>query len=119
LGRIRHLPDIHSGDGFLRSQAEIQSINAPVQSFASDLTIMAVIEIMSTFSEGTLNIVGTVHDAILIEIKDERLNDVIPKVKYIMENPAILKEFGIKLPIPIIADVTVGDWGKGEEWKNL
>ena len=115
-GRVRHLPDIHSSDGFLKSQAERQAVNSVVQGFASDLTIMAVIEIMSTFGEGTLNIVGTVHDAILMEIKDERLDDVIPRVKHIMENPSILEEFGVKLPIPIIADVTIGDWGKGEEW---
>lgn len=115
-GRIRHLPDIHSSDGYLKSQAERQAVNSVVQGFASDLTVMSLIEIMETFSEHTLNVIGTVHDAILMEIKTDRLEDVLPEVKTIMENPSILATLGVRLPIPIKADVTVGDWGNGKDW---
>ena len=112
-GRIRHLPDIHSEDRQLQSQAERQSVNAVVQGFASDLTIMSVIGIMDEFDELTVNIVGTVHDAILMEVRNEYLDEVLPHIKSIMENPPILKKLNISLPIPIEADISVGNWGVG------
>jgi len=36
IGRVRHLPDIESGDEEVRKEAERQAINSPVQSLASD-----------------------------------------------------------------------------------
>ena len=116
-GRLRHLPDIFSDDDYLRSQAERQAINSVVQGFASDLTVMSLVEIMNTFSDDTLNIIGTVHDAILMEIRTEKLEEVLPEVKAIMESPALLRDLGVVLPIPIRADVSVGDWGVGKEWE--
>jgi len=88
-----------------------------VQGFASDLTVMSLVEIMNTFSGDTLNIIGTVHDAILMEIRTEKLEEVLPEVKAIMESPALLRDLGVVLPIPIRADVSVGDWGMGKEWE--
>lgn len=116
-GRLRHLPDIYSEDDFLRSSAERQAVNSVVQGFASDMTVMSLIEIMETYSEETLNIIGTVHDAILMEIKTEKIDEVVPGIKAIMESPALLKTLGISLPIPIRADEAIGDWGNGVEWK--
>ena len=33
----------------------------------------------------------------------------------IMENPAIMQRMGIELPVPIVVDVSIGNWGIGKE----
>lgn len=110
-GRVRHLPDINSRDEDLRSAAERQSINSPVQGFASDLTLMAIVEIYGSFSSDILRIVGSVHDSILMEVKDEYLAEIRPEIKNIMENSSILKKLGVKLNVPVVAEITTGNWG--------
>lgn len=116
IGRVRRLPEIYSPDEGLVQEAERQSINSPVQSFASDLTLMALIECNKKFSKNTLRCVGTVHDSILMIIKDKYVKDYLPKVKAIMEEPEILRDkFKVKLDIPIIVDIEIGPWGKGVE----
>ena len=42
LGRIRHLPHINSDDPYLRSKAERQAINTPVQNFSSELACIGI-----------------------------------------------------------------------------
>jgi DNA polymerase I-like protein with 3'-5' exonuclease and polymerase domains len=49
LGRVRRLPMIHDGNQGLAAHAERQAINSPVQSFASDVMMLAAASI-----EGTL-----------------------------------------------------------------
>src|SRR5690606_8766107 len=51
LGRIRHLPDIYSPDKGVRMEAERQAINSPVQGFASDLAVIAMIYINRRFRQ--------------------------------------------------------------------
>jgi DNA polymerase-1 len=110
-GRIRHLPDIYSDNENIRSSAERQAINSPVQGFASDLTLMSLVEIHQSFSPDVLRLCGSVHDSILMEIKNEYLDEIIPEIKSIMEHPNLLKKLGIRLNVPIVADITIGDWG--------
>lgn len=115
LGRKRRLPNIHSKDRFLRGDAERQAINSPVQGFAAEVTLIGALEIYETFPRTVVNIVGTVHDAILMEVKDEHLEEVIPKVKSIMQKPILLEHLNVKLSVPLVAEVAVGPWGMGEE----
>lgn len=115
-GRIRHLPSIHSPDDYDQSQAVRQAINSPVQGFASDLTLMSVVDITRLLPQ--VRIVGTVHDAILMEIPDDLVEETLPQVKAIMECPPTLEKLGVKLTVPIISEVSVGNWGLGKAWKG-
>lgn len=55
-------------------------------------------------------VLGSVHDAILFEIRDDYVEEIVPKLKYTMEHPSILE--GLDIPIPIIADAEVAQaWG--------
>ena len=55
-------------------------------------------------------VLGSVHDALLFEIRDDYVDEVVPKLKYTMEHPSILE--GLDIPIPIIADAEVAQaWG--------
>jgi len=118
LGRIRHLPDIFSGDQGVRGEAERQAINSPVQSFASDMTMLSMLEINRKFLKKKLPgyTIGTVHDALLFEVRTEAVGDALPIIKDTMENLPLEHKFGVVLDIPIISDLKVGThWGDARE----
>lgn len=118
FGRVRHLPDITSADRLVRGDAERQAVNSPVQSFASDLAIMALVILTKRFRKMGLKTrsVGTVHDAINFEVPIEELPIVMPMIKYWMENVPIERWFGVVMDVPIIGDVAVSKmWGDKEE----
>lgn len=112
IGRKRFLPDINSSNFRARGQAERQSINSGVQGFASDMCTSALADIVFSdkIDHDRCIVLGSVHDAILFEIRDDYVEEVAPKLKYTMEHPSILE--GLDIPIPIIADAEVGKaWG--------
>ena len=112
IGRKRFLPDINSSKWSDRGQAERQSVNSGVQGFASDMCISALSDIVFSdiIDHERCKVLGSVHDAILFEIRDDYVEEVVPIVKEMMEHPSIID--GIDIPIPIIADVDVHQaWG--------
>lgn len=112
IGRKRFLPDINSSNWSNRGQAERQSVNSGVQGFASDMCISALSDIVFSdiIDHERCKVLGSVHDAILFEIRDDYVEEVVPIVKEMMERPSIID--GIDIPIPIIADVEVHQaWG--------
>lgn len=112
IGRKRFLPDINSSNWSNRGQAERQSVNSGVQGFASDMCISALSDIVFSdiIDHERCKVLGSVHDAILFEIRDDYVEEVVPILKEMMEHPSIID--GIDIPIPIIADVEVHQaWG--------
>lgn len=127
LGRIRHLPNIDSSNRDLVGEAERQAINTPVQSMASDMTLLAMIlidqELEKRYGEDAF-LIGQVHDSIMVQARPEISHEVAVLIKNIMQGiPKIIKKyFGVTFDVPIIADVAVGSgdkagWGLGEEIK--
>jgi len=109
-GRVRHLPLINSDDDYEQHSAIRQAINSPVQGFASDMTIMSVIDISRMMPH--VKIVGTVHDSILMEIPNDMVEESLVYIKKIMESPPTLKKLGVThLPLPIKVDIKTGNWG--------
>ena len=111
LGRIRHLPEILSPDEGVRAQAERNAINAPVQGFASDITQMAVVAVHQAYGRDMLNIVGSIHDAILMEIREDVADQLLPEIKKLIEHPPLLDKLGAEMTVPLVADAHFGDWG--------
>lgn len=112
IGRKRFLPDIKSSNWSDRGQAERQSINSGVQGFASDMCISALSDIVFSdiIDHERCKVLGSVHDAILFEVRDDYIDEVVPVIKEMMEHPSIVE--GIEIPIPIIADVEIHQaWG--------
>lgn len=114
IGRIRHLPDILSQDRAVQGEAERQAINSPVQSFASDLMLLALIELHKMMPPQEAVIVGTVHDSILCEVRDDLVPQWTARIKSTMEDMTIVKrKFGTEVTVPIVADIEVGShWGE-------
>ena len=114
IGRKRWLPDIYSSDWKKKSSAERQCINTPVQGMASDICISALADITfdKTLDHSKFTVLGSVHDAILIECKEEYAEELGKKVVEIMSNPSVLKDAGIKMPVPLKADLVIDNkWG--------
>lgn len=117
IGRIRHLPDINSGDKEVRGEAERQAINSPVQSFASDLTLMSALRISGRLDPATAYLCGLVHDANLFLGRTDQLDVILPTIYEEMMNPPLKSWFGAELRVPIDVEIKVGKyWSEGEVW---
>lgn len=115
-GRKRRLPAAMGGrDSPERREAQRQAINSPVQSFANELNLMAAIQMRKEFRKGWFRLVGTVHDAVLIEVRNDKVEQVYRRGLEIMSGPELLTDFEIELSVPIEADAKIGAWGQGKD----
>ena len=115
-GRLRRLPGIQVKDNKIRAEAERQAVNSPVQGFIGDYKVMILIEVHRTFPRNKLRIVGEHHDALLIIVKDEHIDECAPKVLDIIKRPKLMDTFKIKLNVPMEGEVELGPWGKGTKY---
>lgn len=109
FGRFRALPEIYSDNWSDKGSAERCCINTPVQSSGSDILLSAMIEIDNTLPE--CEIVCTVHDSILVEVPEDKIDLYKEKIGAIMKHPALLDYFGVNLTVPLDIDIGVGPWG--------
>lgn len=114
FGRVRRLPAIQSSDKLARMEAERQAVNAPVQGTIGDWKAAAMVEIHETTDRDQFRLCGEHHDALLGLVRRGCEDDVLPRVRKIMERPKLLKTFKIKMAVPMVVDVNVGAWGKGK-----
>jgi len=99
-------------------EAERQAINSPVQSFASDMTMLSMILIQEKLQRKGIDgrFISTVHDALLFEIRNKHVARALPIIKSTMENLPLERKFGVVLDVPIVADLKVGKyWGDAKE----
>lgn len=108
LGRVRHLPLIHSNDWKLRSKAERQAINAPVQGCLSDLCLLGAVYVRQRFTPKEVWIAGMTHDSLYGYIPKEHTMERLREMKYIMENLPLKQKFNWEPQIPFIVDAEVG-----------
>lgn len=107
FGRRRRLPDLHSKVQTLRSNAERQSINAPIQGTGSDFTLLSIIQIQNWLETNHMKskMIATVHDSIVFDVYIPELPEVAETVKSIMEH---VHEPYIDTPVPIISELELG-----------
>ena len=119
-GRIRHLPMIYSDDEMIQQEAGRQSINSPVQEFASSLGVMAIGRLVQEIDPQYLAPIAFVHDAIFCYVKAEYLEWGAKTLKWYMETNPLEEWFDLRLPCPIIADVSFGlNFGDTYEMEGL
>jgi DNA polymerase-1 len=86
FGRKSHIKDINAKNFMLRSFAERQAINAPIQGTASELIKIAMLDIQTYLEANNCKskMTSQVHDELLFEIhKNEK--DLIPQITQLME----------------------------------
>lgn len=121
-GRRRRLPDaMIREDVPERGAAERQAVNSPVQSFANDINLMALIQLTEEYGRDVVRPCGTVHDAILARVRTDKVPEVMRRLLEIMSWPKLFDDFEVELTVPILAEGSVGPWGAGislEKWER-
>jgi DNA polymerase-1 len=102
-GRKRYLKDINSSNGLVRSGAERNAINAPIQGTAADIIKIAMINIQDRLSKEQMSskMLLQVHDELVFDVFKPELNKAIAIIKEEMESAYELK-------VPLIVDIDHG-----------
>jgi len=113
LGRVRRLPYIDSDDYALVSRAERQAVNFPVQSFSSDLALIAMYLFWKEVkNKKSVQVLWFIHDSIFFMCREDVFDKYMALLKECMEERAveyIRKHFKIKVGYPVESD---GKFGK-------
>lgn len=130
FGRQEYFPYINDRNPSRAAKARRSAINMPVQSAASDITLMALVFIdRALFQDGYESIiVNTVHDSIVLDVHPDEVDDIANMCVSVMENVVELAKFYMPsidlswLKCPLKADIEVGThYGclvPYEEWKK-
>ena len=106
FGRRRYLPDINSNNAIVRSSAERNAINTPIQGTAADIIKIAMKNIQIAFDKENISskMILQVHDELVFDVLKTELDKVKNIIKFEMENTIMLK-----IPLTI-------DMGEGNNW---
>jgi DNA polymerase-1 len=108
MGRRRPVPDLSSGNFAARAAAERVAINTPVQGSAADLIKKAMLTVDARLRAefpGQLLLLQ-VHDELLLEVDEDRVDEVGEMVKDEMVS-------AMELSVPLVVDV-----GTGRNWEE-
>jgi DNA polymerase-1 len=103
FGRKRYLPDILSNNATVRSFAERNAVNAPIQGTAADIIKIAMVAIHRRLKEEGLKaqMIMQVHDELNFNVPEAEVERVRQIVVSEMQN-------AVHLSVPLIADCGVG-----------
>ena len=107
LGRLRHLPMIKAWDRQIKSKAERQAINSPIQSCLSDMMLWAIALIDDAYPNGEIEVVGMIHDALIAYIPAHDVDLWAGRAINIMANLPF-SEVGWKPQLKFTADAEAG-----------
>ncbi len=103
LGRRRYMPALTSTNYMLRSAAEREATNAPLQGSAADLMKLAMVNIDRAFSAEGLHarMLLQIHDELIFEVPRAELKATAARVRSLMEH-------ALDLSVPLAVNVEVG-----------
>jgi DNA polymerase-1 len=106
LGRRRYLKDINSANAVVRSAAERNAVNAPIQGSAADVIKIAMININKKLREENWKsrMLLQVHDELVFDVHNDELEKIQPMIKHEMENA-----FMMTVPLDV-------ELGLGKDW---
>lgn len=103
LGRRRYLKDINSANMMVKSGAERNAVNAPIQGSAADIIKIAMINIHKklTSENWKSKMLLQVHDELVFDVHNSELKKIQPMIKHEMEN-------AFKMDVPLEVEIGVG-----------
>ena len=103
LGRRRYLKDINSANMMVKSGAERNAVNAPIQGSAADIIKIAMINIHKKLIEENWKskMLLQVHDELVFDVHNSELEKIQPMIKHEMEN-------AFKLDVPLDVEIGIG-----------
>ena len=108
FGRRRYFPGINDRNYTVRSRAEREAINMPIQGTASDIVKIAMITVYNALKQEGLRtqMIMQVHDELLFEAPIAEIEKASEIIRREMEAAATLD-------VPLVAEIGVGD-----DWMN-
>ncbi len=106
MGRRRMLPDIHSRNAVVRSYAERNAINAPIQGSAADIIKLAMVRIYREMSRLGM------RSQMILQVHDELIFNVLPEelpVLAVLVEKSMTEAFSGAVPLDVSA-------GTGHNW---
>ena len=104
----RRMFDYENATGMQKAAFMRESVNAVFQGSAADLIKLSMLNIESYIEEEHLDasMLLQIHDELIFEVKEEKVEEIGEKFKHIMKNI-------MKLDIPLECTVSIGDsWGE-------
>ncbi|RPE00946.1 DNA polymerase I [Candidatus Pantoea deserta] len=104
-GRRLWLPDIKSSNAMRRKAAERAAINAPMQGTAADIIKRAMIAVddwLQQRNTDDVRMIMQVHDELVFEVRGDVVESASKQIQDLMEN-------SVKLDVPLLVEVGVGD----------
>ena len=109
-GRKRNIDDINATNKNIKSQAERMAVNTVIQGTAADILKKVMIEVAEEIKDKediSLNL--QVHDELIFEVKDEKIEEYAALIKNIMETCIDFKD------VKLEANVAMGkNWAKAK-----
>ena len=104
LGRRRNLKDINSANAIVRSHAERNAINAPIQGTAADIVKIAMINVQNEMEANGLKsrMLLQVHDELVFDVEKSEVEVMKELVKKNMEG-------AVKIAVPLDVEMSTGD----------
>ena len=108
-GRRRYLPSINDRNYNLRSRAEREAINMPIQGTASDIVKIAMLKVDAALKKANLKtqMIMQVHDELLFESPEAEVEKAIEIIKREMES-------AVELDVPLTVEI-----GAGDNWMSV
>ncbi|MCW8896560.1 MAG: DNA polymerase [Flavobacteriales bacterium] len=104
FGRRRDVPDINSSISSKKNAAKRIAVNTPIQGSAADIIKKAMLVLhQELIRQGFMaKMVLQIHDELVIDVPRSELDQVVPLIRYVMENV-------VKLDVPLVVDIGVGE----------
>lgn len=112
FGRRRYIPELHSNNARVRAASERMAINFPMQGTNADIIKKAMIAVYAYRETNPhFDIVLQIHDELLFEIDEEKIDETVPELARIMESIA-------DIAATLVVEARVGDnWRDGEKYE--
>jgi DNA polymerase-1 len=103
MKRRRYLRDITSGNATVRSFAERNAINAPIQGTAADMIKIAMITVFNEMEKLNLRsrMILQVHDELVFDVHKDEVETIKPIIMEGMQQ-------AIKLDVPVLVEMNTG-----------
>lgn len=102
FGRRRRIPELRRRGGAARAYGERIARNTPIQGSAADILKIAMVEVEGLLAERAwARMLLTVHDELIFECDEDKVDDLIALVKPAMEEAAALD-------VPLVVEGGVG-----------
>ena len=103
MNRRRVIDELKSSNYMIRQSGERMALNTPIQGTAADILKKAMVELFDELNKRKLKskILLQVHDELILNVKNDELDEVKSLVKEVMENT-------FKLQVPLKVEIETG-----------